>query len=114
VRQYAYYTCQGRCVYVHIYKLHPYHARAARTRCPSGLSFQVCTTASEETLPNEGLTKQQLDVLLCPVTCRQRLQKHHDFLKVHFDELVGPFDEEGGADVEVEIGEATIFGLLEC
>jgi hypothetical protein len=61
------------------------------------------TAPSEQTLPNEGLAKQQLDILLRPVTCRQRLQKHHDFLEVHFDELVGPFDEKGGANVEVEI-----------
>jgi hypothetical protein len=70
------------------------------------------TAPSEETLPDKCFAQEQLNVLLCPVTSRQRLQKHHDFLEVHFNELVGPFDEKSGANVEVEIGEATIFGLL--
>jgi len=69
-------------------------------------------TPPEKTLPNKRFTQQQLNILLRPVTSRQRLQEHHDFLEIHFDELVGPLDKEGGADVEVEIGEAAVFGLL--
>lgn len=65
----------------------------------------------EQALPDVGLAEQELNVLLCPFAGRQGLQKHHDLLKVHLDELVGPFDEEGSADVEVEFREALFFGL---
>ena len=63
-------------------------------------------TPLEQTLPNERLTQKQLDVLLRPAPRRQSLQEHHDLLEVHALQLLGPFDEEGGADVEVEGGEA--------
>ena len=65
----------------------------------------------EQTLPNKRLTEQQLDILLRPVLRRQGLQEHHDFLEVHALQLFAPFDEEGGADVEVEVAEALVFGL---
>jgi hypothetical protein len=69
------------------------------------------TTPSEQALPYECFAEEQLDVFLGPLPCWQGLQEHHDFLKVHFSELVGPFDEEGGADVEMERGEPIFFGL---
>lgn len=56
----------------------------------------------EQTLPDEGLAEKELYVLLRPLLGRERLQEHHHFLKVHFAELVGPFDEEGCAYVEME------------
>ena len=56
----------------------------------------------EQALPDVGLAEQELNVLLGPLARRQGLEKHHDLLEVHLDELVGPFDEKGGADVEVE------------
>lgn len=59
-------------------------------------------TSLEKALPDERLAKQQLHVLLCPVPGRQRLQEHHDLLEVHLLQLVGPFDQECGADVEME------------
>ena len=68
-------------------------------------------TPLEQTLPNKRLAQQQLDVLFRPVARRQRLQEHHDLLEVHALEFVGPFDEEGGADVEVEGAETLVFGL---
>ena len=55
--------------------------------------------AFEETLPDERLAQQQLHILLGPVLGWQRLKEHHDFLEVHALELLGPFDEEGGAYV---------------
>lgn len=63
----------------------------------------------EQTLPDIRLAQQQLDILLGPVARREGLQEHHDFLKVHLDQLVGPFHQEGGADVEVEFREAVFF-----
>lgn len=57
----------------------------------------------EQLLPNERFTKQQLDILLGPISRRQGLQEHHDFLKVHFNKLIRPFDEKRRADVEVEV-----------
>lgn len=56
----------------------------------------------EQTLPDESLAQQQLDVLLRPTLSRKGLQKHHDFLEIHLAELVGPFHQESGADVQVE------------
>jgi hypothetical protein len=32
-------------------------------------------------------------------------------LKVHFEELVGPLDEESGTNVKMKFGEALLFGL---
>lgn len=75
---------------------HP-HARAPLLHIP-----QMRTTPPKKTLPNKRFTKQQLDILLSPLLRRQRLQKHHYFLEIHFPQLVAPFNEEGGADVEVE------------
>ena len=39
------------------------------------------------------------------------MQKHQDLLEVHLQKLIGPFDEKGGAHVEVEVREAVFFGL---
>ena len=46
----------------------------------------------EETLPDVGLAEKQLNVLFGPFARWQRLEKHHDLLKVHLDQLVGPLD----------------------
>lgn len=69
--------------------------------------------ALEQALPDKGLAEEQLDVLLGPSLGGQGLQKHHDLLKVHLDQLVGPLHQEGGADVEMKLGEALFFGLVE-
>jgi hypothetical protein len=53
----------------------------------------------EQTLPDESLAQQEFDVFLRPTLSRQSLQEHHDFLKIHLAQLVGPFDQESGADV---------------
>lgn len=65
----------------------------------------------EETLPDESFTKEQLNVLFRPAFRGETLEEHHDFLKVHLDEFVGPLHQEGGADVEMEFGEALFFSL---
>jgi hypothetical protein len=57
------------------------------------------TGALEETLPDESFTKQKLNILLGPVSCRQSLQKHQDFLEVHLYKLIRPFDEKSGANI---------------
>jgi hypothetical protein len=69
------------------------------------------TAPSEQALPDERFTQQQLDVLLGPLPRRQRLQKHHYLLEIHLHDLLGPLDKECGADVEVEVGETAVFGL---
>ena len=68
-------------------------------------------TTFEQALPDERFAQKELDVLLGPILSWQRLQEHHDLLEIHSLELVGPLDEESGADVEVEFGEALVFGL---
>lgn len=82
------------------------HDRRTITRPP-----QMRTRPPEQTLPDVRLAQQQLDLLLGPVPGRQCLQEHHDLLEVHRDQLGGPADEEGGADVEVEARKALLFGL---
>lgn len=42
---------------------------------------------------------------------RQRLQEHHDLLKVHTLELFGPLYQECGAYVKMKGRETLIFGL---
>lgn len=69
-------------------------------------------TPLEQTLPNKRLTQQQLHILLSPLLRRQTLQEHHNLLKLHLTEFLGPFDEKGGADVEVEFRETLVFCLL--
>lgn len=71
----------------------------------------MSTTPLEQTLPNKRLAEQQLDILLRPLFSGKGLQEHHDLLEIHALQLVAPFHEEGGADVEVEGGEALVFGL---
>lgn len=76
-------------------------------------ALEVRGRALVEALPDEGLAEEQLNVLFRPGLGGQALQEHHDLLKVHLDELVGPLDEQGGAHVEVELGEALLLGLGE-
>lgn len=66
---------------------------------------------SEETLPDKGLTEKKLDIFFRPAAGGQSLQEHHDFLKIHFQELVGPFDQESGAYIEMEVRESLVLGL---
>ena len=68
-------------------------------------------TTLVQALPYERFAHQQLNVFFCPFPGGKGLEEHHYFLKVHFAELVGPFDEEGGADVEVERRKSIFFGL---
>lgn len=48
-------------------------------------------TILEQALPDECLAQQEFDVLLRPTLSWKRLQEHHDLLKIHLAELVGPF-----------------------
>lgn len=75
------------------------------------LTLKMSGRALEEALPDKGFAEEQLNVLLGPVLCGEALEEHHDLLKVHADELVGPLDEESSADVEVELREALFLGL---
>ena len=54
------------------------------------LTLQMGSTALEQTLPDERLAQEKLNVLFCPGFGGEALEEHHDFLKVHLDELVGP------------------------
>jgi len=65
----------------------------------------------EKRLPYECFTEEKLDILLCPTPGWESLKEHHDFLKVHLQKLVGPFDKKGNADIQVELGEALLLGL---
>ena len=53
------------------------------TNSPRAGVLQVSTTPLEETLPNECLAEEQLNILLGPLLCGERLQEHHDLLEVH-------------------------------
>lgn len=66
---------------------------------------------SEEALPDESLTQEELDVFLGPFTRWQRLQKHQYLLEIHLHQLVRPFDQECGANIEVKLGEPIFFRL---
>ena len=72
----------------------------------------MCTATLKQALPDESLAQQQLNIFFCPLPGRQGLQKHHNLLKVHFAKLVGPLDEESGADVKVEGRETVFFSLI--
>lgn len=75
------------------------------------LPLEVRAASSKQALPDKSFGQQELDVLLCPIACRQALEEHHDLLEVHFDQLIRPLNQKGSADVEVEIGETAFFGL---
>lgn len=62
----------------------------------------MSAAALEQTLPYECFAEQELDIFFGPLPSGQRLQEHHNLLKVHLSELIGPLDEEGSADVEME------------
>lgn len=84
-------------------------SQCEHTRALSFLDVRLAVL--EQTLPDKGLAQQELDVFLRPTLSRQSLQEHHDLLEIHLAELVGPLDQESSAYVEVEGGEALIFGL---
>jgi hypothetical protein len=63
----------------------------------------MCPRATEEALPDESLTQSQLDIFLRPLLGRQGLQKHENFLEVHFDQLLGPLDQERSTHIQVEL-----------
>lgn len=65
----------------------------------------------KERLPDEGLAQQHVDVVLAPLLRGQGLQKHHDLLKIHLEELRRPLDQQGEADVEMEFRESLLLGL---
>lgn len=67
--------------------------------------------AFEQTLPDVRLAEEQLNVLFRPFAGGERLQEHHDLLKIHLDELVGPFHQEGSTNVEMKFREAIFFSL---
>ncbi len=66
-------------------------------------------TPLKQTLPNKRLAEQELDILLRPVLRGEGLEEHHDLLEIHALQPLAPLDEEGGADVEAEVGEALVF-----
>lgn len=80
-------------------------------RTPAGLPAQMGRRALEQTLPDESLAEQQLDVLLSPVPRGQGLQEHHDLLEVHLEQPVRPLDQEGCTHVEMELREALLLCL---
>jgi hypothetical protein len=71
----------------------------------------VSLGVSEETLPDESFAEEKLNVFLIPATSGQGLQKHHNLLEVHFEQLIGPFDQESSANIEMEVGESLILSL---
>lgn len=68
----------------------------------SGLDHVAFATL-EQALPDEGLAEQEFNVFLCPGFRWQRLQEHHDLLEIHAKQLVRPFDQEGCADIQMEV-----------
>ena len=88
--------------------------RASQSKHPGAFSLlHMRLAVLEQALPDESLAQQEFNVLLRPALSWKGLQEHHDFLEVHLAEFVGPFHKESGAYVEVEGGEALIFGLFE-
>lgn len=75
--------------------------------------LQVCTRTSEERLPNESFAQEKLDILATPLTRGKRLQKHHDILEFHFDQLVRPLHQKCCTNVEMELRKALLLGLEE-
>jgi hypothetical protein len=70
----------------------PIRAHSNRSIPISGTHiFKMCRTASEQAFPDESLTEQHFNVLLCPFTSGKSLQEHHYALEIHFQELFGPF-----------------------
>ena len=67
------------------------------------------TRSTEETLPDIGLAEQEFNVLFGPISCRQCLQEHQDFLEIHLDKLIRPLDEKSSANVQMELGKALLF-----
>lgn len=67
--------------------------------------------ASIQRLPDKSLAEKELNVFLGPLASGKCLQEHHDFLKVHLQQLIGPFNQKCGADIQVELGEALLFSL---
>ena len=65
------------------------------TRATAEMSSRIL----EQALPYEGLTKEKLDILFCPISSGQGLEKHHDLLKVHFDQFGRPLDEKCSANI---------------
>lgn len=89
------------------------HSECQRSQAARSL-LDMSFGSTEQTLPDKRLTEQELNIFFSPVPCRQGLEEHHDFLKVHLQELVGPFDKEGNADVKVKLREALLLGLNGC
>mmetsp|Transcript_125008 Transcript_125008/g.353844 ORF Transcript_125008/g.353844 Transcript_125008/m.353844 type:complete len:203 (+) Transcript_125008:23-631(+) len=60
----------------------------------------------EQALQHEGLREERLDLLGAPLPRRELLHEQHQLLEVHLFQLRRPVDEEHGAHVDVEGGEA--------
>ena len=83
----------------HLFMPHVF-PRASQSKHTGAFSLlHMCLTILEQALPDECLAQQEFNVLLRPTLSWKCLQEHHDLLEIHFAELVGPFDEEGGAYV---------------
>jgi hypothetical protein len=66
---------------------------------------------AEKALPDKRLAEQKFNVLLGPLSRGQCLQKHQDFLEVHLDQLIRPFDQERCTDIQMKLRKAVFFGL---
>ncbi len=71
----------------------------------------MSAAALEQTLPDECFAQEEFNVLFCPLLRRQGLQKHHNLLKIHFAQLIRPFDEESCTNIEMEGREPVFFSL---
>ena len=67
--------------------------------------------ASVQRLPDESLTKEKLNIFLGPIASGEGLQKHHNLLEVHLQQLIGPFDQERGTYIQVKLREPLLFSL---
>ena len=66
----------------------------------------------EETLPDECFTEEEFDILLGPALGQERLQEHHDLLKIHLEQFRRPLYEKGRTHIEMELRKALFLGLF--
>lgn len=78
---------------------HVFHSASQSKHTGAFSLLHMRLTVLEQALPDECLAQQEFDVLLRPALSWKRLQEHHDLLKVHLAEFVGPFHQESGAYV---------------
>ena len=94
----------------------------------------MSTRVLEQTLPDEGFTQQQFDILVSPFLGWKGLEKHHNLLRIisflsflpvallfkrssthleiHLHQLVRPFDKESCTHIHMESREALLLSLV--